>query len=119
MCLGYTLSLLLAFLKDLGCFELIPKGLGTQVPDPVTPLRPCCGKTRQSKRLLSILIVQSRISGNLLSSLLIIGQATINLDSRVWRSLEDSLPKLYCVDLAEAHVTQEGMSMRLKRRKKE
>jgi hypothetical protein len=29
-------------------------------------------------------------------------QATINLNSRVWKSLEDSLPKLYCVDLAEA-----------------
>jgi hypothetical protein len=28
----------------------------------------------------------------------VIGQATINLDSGVWKSLEDSLPKLYCVD---------------------
>jgi hypothetical protein len=34
----------------------------------------------------------------------VIGQAAINLDSRVWKSLEDSLPKLYCVDLAKAHV---------------
>jgi hypothetical protein len=66
---GYTLSLLLAFWKDLGHSKLIPKGSGTQVPDPVAPSHPCCGKTRQSKRLLSILIVQSRISGNLLSSL--------------------------------------------------
>ncbi len=43
----------------------------TQVPDPVAPLRPCCGKTWQSKRLSSILIVQSRISGNFSSSLFI------------------------------------------------
>jgi hypothetical protein len=49
----------------------------------------------------------------------VIGQATINLDSQVWTSLEYSLPKLYCVDLAEAHVMQEGMSTRLKHRKKE
>jgi hypothetical protein len=41
------------------------------VPCPVAPSRPCCGKTRQSKRLSSILVVQSRISGNLLSSLFI------------------------------------------------
>jgi hypothetical protein len=27
-------------------------------------------------------------------------QATINLNSRVWKSLEDSLPELYCVDVA-------------------
>jgi len=68
---GYTLSLLLAFWKGLGRSKLIPKGLGTLVPDPVALSRPCCGKTRQSKRLLSILIVQSRISGNLLSCLFI------------------------------------------------
>ncbi len=43
----------------------------------------------------------------------------MNLDSRVWKSLEDSLLKLYCVDLAETYVTQEGMSKRLKHRKKE
>ena len=36
----------------------------------------------------------------------VIRQATINLDSRVWKSLEDSLPKMYCADLAEAFVTQ-------------
>ncbi len=66
-----ALSLLLAFWKDLGCSKLIPKGSGTQVPDPVALSHPCCGKTRQSKRLLSILIVQSRISSNLLSSLFI------------------------------------------------
>jgi hypothetical protein len=40
----------------------------------------------------------------------VIGKATINLDSRVWKSLEDSLPELYCADLAEAYVQQEGMS---------
>jgi hypothetical protein len=32
----------------------------------------------------------------------VIGHATINLDSQVWKSLEDSLPNLYCVDLAQA-----------------
>jgi hypothetical protein len=36
----------------------------------------------------------------------VIGQATINLYSQVWKSLEDSLPKLYCVDIVEAFVTQ-------------
>jgi hypothetical protein len=41
------------------------------VPNPVAPLCPCCGKTRQSKRLSPILIVQSRISSNLLSCLFI------------------------------------------------
>jgi hypothetical protein len=34
----------------------------------------------------------------------VIRQATINLDSRVWKSLGDSFPELYCVDLAEAYV---------------
>jgi hypothetical protein len=29
----------------------------------------------------------------------VIGKATINLDSQVWKSLEDSLPELYCADL--------------------
>jgi hypothetical protein len=31
-------------------------------------------------------------------------QATINPDSQIWKSLEDSLSKIYCVDLAEAYV---------------
>ena len=71
---GYTLSLLLAYRKDLSRSKLIPKGSGTLVPDPVAPSRPCCGKTRQSKRLSSIIIVQSRsiCSGNLLSIIIII-----------------------------------------------
>jgi hypothetical protein len=43
----------------------------------------------------------------------VIGQATINLDSQVWKSLEDSLPDLYCIDLAEAYVTQESASLRI------
>ncbi len=34
----------------------------------------------------------------------VIRQATINLYSRVWKSLGDSFPKLYCVDLVEANV---------------
>jgi hypothetical protein len=48
----------------------------------------------------------------------VIGQATINLDSQVWNSLEDSLPELYCVDLAEADVMQKSASLRIFVRKK-
>jgi hypothetical protein len=48
----------------------------------------------------------------------VIRQATINLYSRVWKSLEDSFPELFCVDLAEAYVTQERMSLRIFVRKK-
>jgi hypothetical protein len=40
-------------------------------------------------------------------------QATINLYSQVWKSLEDSFPKLYCMDLAEAYVIQESASSRI------
>jgi hypothetical protein len=40
-------------------------------------------------------------------------QATINLNSRVWKSLEGSLPKLYCIDLAEAYVMQESVNLRI------
>jgi hypothetical protein len=44
----------------------------------------------------------------------VLGQATINLDSQVWKSLlEDSLPKLFCADLVEAHVMQESASLRI------
>jgi hypothetical protein len=42
----------------------------------------------------------------------VVRQATINLDSRLWKSLGDSLPELYCVDLAEAYVTRENVSSR-------
>jgi hypothetical protein len=35
----------------------------------------------------------------------VVRQATINLDSQVWKSLADSLPELYCIDLVEAFVT--------------
>jgi hypothetical protein len=38
----------------------------------------------------------------------VIRQATINLDAQIWKSLEDSLPKMYCADLTEAYVTQES-----------
>jgi hypothetical protein len=48
----------------------------------------------------------------------VIRQATINLNSQVWKSLEDSLPKLYCVNLAEAYVTQESVSLRILSEKK-
>jgi hypothetical protein len=48
----------------------------------------------------------------------VLGQATINLDSQVLKSFEDSLPKLYCVDLAEAYVTQESASWRILCKKK-
>ncbi len=41
----------------------------------------------------------------------VVRQATINLDSRLWKSLGDSLPELYCVDLAEAYVTWENISL--------
>jgi hypothetical protein len=43
----------------------------------------------------------------------VIGQTTINLDLQVWKSLENSLPKLYCVDLAEDYVTQKSESLRI------
>jgi hypothetical protein len=43
----------------------------------------------------------------------VVRQATINLYSQVWKSLGDSLPELCCVDLAEAHVTQESVSLRM------
>ncbi len=43
----------------------------------------------------------------------IVRQATINIDSQVWKSLEDSLPEIYCVDLTEAYVMQESTSSRL------
>jgi hypothetical protein len=39
-------------------------------------------------------------------------QATIILYSRVWKSLGNSLPELYCVDLAKAYATQESVSLR-------
>jgi hypothetical protein len=42
----------------------------------------------------------------------VIRQTTINLDSRIWKSLGDSLPELYCIDLVEAHVMQENVSLR-------
>jgi hypothetical protein len=42
----------------------------------------------------------------------VVRQATINLDSQVWKSLGDSLPELKCVDLVEAYVTQENVSLR-------
>jgi hypothetical protein len=48
----------------------------------------------------------------------VVGQETISHDSGVWKSLGDSLPKLYCVDLAEAYVTQESVSSRILREKK-
>jgi hypothetical protein len=40
-------------------------------------------------------------------------QATISLYSQVWKSLEDSFAKLYCVDLVEACVMQESASSRI------
>jgi hypothetical protein len=35
----------------------------------------------------------------------VVRQATINLYLRVWKSLGDSFPELYCIDLVEAYVT--------------
>jgi hypothetical protein len=43
----------------------------------------------------------------------VIEQATITPFSQVWKSLEDSLPKLYCADLDEAYFKQERASSRL------
>ncbi len=43
----------------------------------------------------------------------VVRQATINLYSQVWKSLWDLFPKLYCIDLAEAYVTQESVSSRI------
>ncbi len=48
----------------------------------------------------------------------VVRQATINLYSRVWKSLGDSFPKLYCFDLAEAYVMQESVSSRIYIRRK-
>jgi hypothetical protein len=41
----------------------------------------------------------------------VVRQATISLYSQVWKSFEDSLPKLYCIELAKAYVTQESVSL--------
>jgi hypothetical protein len=43
----------------------------------------------------------------------VIRQATINFYSQVWESLGDSLPKLYCVNLAEAYVMQKRVNSRI------
>jgi hypothetical protein len=43
----------------------------------------------------------------------IVREATINLDTQVWKSLGDSLPELFCIDLVEAYVTQESVSLRI------
>jgi hypothetical protein len=48
----------------------------------------------------------------------VVRQATINLDSRLWKSLGYSFPKLYCIDLAEAYVMQESVSSRILCKKK-
>jgi hypothetical protein len=40
----------------------------------------------------------------------VVRQAAINLYSQTWKSLGNPLPKLYCVDLAEAYVMQEIVS---------
>jgi hypothetical protein len=48
----------------------------------------------------------------------VVRQATINLDSQLWKSLGDSLSELYCIDLAEAYVTGESVSLRILREKK-
>jgi hypothetical protein len=43
----------------------------------------------------------------------VIRQATISHYSRDWKSLGDSLPELYCIDLVEAYVMQESVSLRI------
>jgi hypothetical protein len=54
--------------------------------------------------------------GNCLEA--VVRQATIKLNSRVWKSFEDSLQELYCVDLAEAYVMLESVSVRILGEKK-
>jgi hypothetical protein len=48
----------------------------------------------------------------------VVRQPTINLYSRVWISLGDFFPRLYCVDLAEAYVTRENVSSEILHEKK-
>jgi hypothetical protein len=48
----------------------------------------------------------------------VVRQATNNLDLQVWKSLEDSLPKLFCIGSAEAYVTQDSVSSRIFSEKK-
>jgi hypothetical protein len=48
----------------------------------------------------------------------VVRQATISLYSQVWKSFGGSLPELYCIDLAEAYVMQESVSLRILREKK-
>jgi hypothetical protein len=48
----------------------------------------------------------------------VVRQATIKLYLQVWKSLGDSFPKLYFVDLAEAYVTQENVSLEILHEKK-
>jgi hypothetical protein len=48
----------------------------------------------------------------------VVRQATINLYSQVWKFLGDSLPTLYCIDLAEAYAMQESVSLRISCEKK-
>ncbi len=43
----------------------------------------------------------------------VVRQATINLYSQVWKSLGDSFPELYCIDLVEAYVTRESVRSRI------
>jgi hypothetical protein len=48
----------------------------------------------------------------------VIRQTTMNLDLQVWKSLGNSFPKLYCIDLAEAYVMQKNVSSEILREKK-
>ena len=69
---GCTISLLLAFQSNPESPWTVTKRKDHFVVFPVTPSRPCCAHTRQSKRPLSVQIVHSRICDNLLSSLFIV-----------------------------------------------
>ncbi len=42
-----------------------------------------------------------------------LGKSSRSYNRWVWKSLEDSFPKLYCIDLAEAYVTQGSASSRI------
>ncbi len=68
-CVGGCSKLVTGFLNGLPSKRSEAKGAGYYGTQPSRPVQPCCGKTWQSKRLLSVTFVQSRSSGKLLSSL--------------------------------------------------
>jgi hypothetical protein len=65
-------------------------------PDLVAPLQPCCGKTRQSKRPLSVLTIPHVDKNNLLSSLFIYPSGeSINSEQKNYASKQPSFEHLH------------------------